>query len=471
MLADRVVLDQLTLALGAARVASTPAEMAPYIEDWRGRYRGDALAVVHPGTVDEVAAVVGICAARQVSIVPQGGNTGLCGGATPLQGGRSVVVNLSRMNRIRQIDVDNNTLIAEAGCTLAAVQAAAAGVDRLFPLSLAAEGSCEIGGNLSTNAGGVHVLRYGNMRELTLGLEVVLPDGRVWNGLRALRKDNTGYDLKHLFIGAEGTLGIVTAAVLKLFPRPRARVAAWLDIPAPAAAVKLLGLLQARCGERLTAFEIIGREALNLVCKHLPNARAPFPSNPEWSVLVELSDPLEGARLEGMLEATLAAAIDSDLVRDAVLAANLAQTEALWALRENISEAQRLEGISIKHDIAVPVSRIAEFIERAGAALKARWPDTRLVVFGHIGDGNLHYNLSRPDAVSNQQFIAETGVVNRVVHDLVHQLGGSISAEHGLGQLKRQEILRYKDEVELDLMRRVKSVLDPQALMNPGKLI
>lgn len=471
MLADSAILEQLTAALGAVRVVSAQAEMAPFLEDWRGRYRGDALAVVHPATVDEVAAVVGICAAQRLSIVPQGGNTGLCGGATPLQGGRSVVINLSRMNRVRQADADNNTLTVEAGCTLAAVQEAAAGIERLFPLSLAAEGSCEIGGNLSTNAGGVHVLRYGNMRDLTLGLEVVLPDGRIWNGLRALRKDNTGYDLKQLFIGAEGSLGIITAAVLKLFPRVRTRAAAWLAVPAPADAVKLLRDLQACCGESLTAFEIIGREALDLVRKHLPSARAPFALSPEWSVLVELSDPQEGAELEGLLENVLAAAIEADLVQDAVIASSLAQTEALWALRENISEAQRLEGVSIKHDISVPISRIAEFMQRADQALHARWPDTRIVAFGHIGDGNLHYNLSRPESASNDQFIAATPEVNRVVHDLVHQLGGSISAEHGLGQLKRQEILLYKDEVELDLMRQIKSLFDPQGLMNPGKVI
>lgn len=468
---DCVMLDQLIAALGASRVLASEADMAPYLEDWRGRYHGEALAVVLPGSVDEVAAVVRICAEGQVAIVPQGGNTGLCGGATPLAGGRSVVVNLSRMNRIRHIDADNNTLTVEAGCTLAAVQEAAAGIDRLFPLSLASEGSCEIGGNLSTNAGGVHVLRYGNMRELTLGLEVVLPDGRIWNGLRALRKDNTGYDLKQLFIGAEGTLGIVTAAVLRVFPRPRARVAAWLDVTSPAAAIALLGDLQGACGERLTAFELIGREALDLVCKHLPSARPPFAVNPEWSALVELTDPHDGADLEGLLEPVLAAAIDAGLVRDAVIASSLAQTEALWALRENVSEAQRLEGVSIKHDISVPVSRIAEFMERAEQALHALWPEARIVAFGHLGDGNLHYNLSRPDATSNDQFIAMTPAVNRVVHDLVHQLGGSISAEHGLGQLKRQEILRYKDEVELDLMWRIKSVVDPQGLMNPGKVV
>jgi FAD/FMN-containing dehydrogenase len=341
--------------------------------------------------------------------------------------------------------------------------------DRLFPLSLAAEGSATIGGNLATNAGGVQVLRYGNARELTLGLEVVLADGRIWNGLRALRKDNTGYDLKHLFIGAEGTLGLITAATLKLFPRPRARATAWVAVPGPAAAVALLGRLRDAAGDNVTAFEIIGRPALDLVLKHIPGARDPLSGKPAWQVLVELS----GARadLAATLESALADAVADGLAADAVLAASEAQAAALWALRENISEAQKIEGVSIKHDIAVPVSRIAEFIARADAALAAAFPGVRIVCFGHIGDGNLHYNQSRAEAESNAEFIARTGAVNRVVHDLVHELGGSISAEHGLGQLKREEILRYKSGIEMDMMRAVKRALDPRGLMNPGKLL
>ena len=411
--------------------------------------------------------MVRACVASGAAIVPQGGNTGLCGGATPTGG--EVVVSLRRLNRIRAVDADNNSITVDAGCTLHVVQESAREADRLFPLSLAAEGSATIGGNLSTNAGGVQVLRYGNARELTLGLEVVLADGRIWNGLRALRKDNTGYDLKHLFIGAEGTLGLITAATLKLFPRPRAQATAWVAVPDPAAAVRLLGRLRDAAGDNVTAFEIVGRPALELVLKHIPNARDPLAGKPAWQVLIELSGSRDD--LGNTLEQALQEAAADGLIDDAALAVSEAQTAALWALRENVSEAQKIEGVSIKHDIAVPVSRIAEFIARADAALRAAFPEVRIVCFGHIGDGNLHYNQSRPDAQSNAEFIAQTGAVNRIVHDLVHELGGSISAEHGLGQLKREEVLRYKSPTEMDMMRAVKQALDPRGLMNPGKLL
>ncbi|MBC9072229.1 FAD-binding oxidoreductase [Thauera sp. CAU 1555] len=467
----QALLARLTHLLGSERVLTAESETQAYLTDWRGRYRGSALAVVRPGSVEEVSAVVQACAAAGVPIVPQGGNTGLCGGATPLADGRSILVSLSRLNRIRATDADNNTLVAEAGCTLAAVQQAAEGIGRLFPLSLAAEGSCEIGGNLSTNAGGVHVLRYGNMRELTLGLEVVLPDGRVWDGLRGLRKDNTGYDLKQLFIGAEGTLGIITAAVLKLYPQPRSRSVAWLAVRDPQAAVELLGRLRACAGERLSAFELVGRSALELVLQHIPNARLPLPAAPEWSVLVELSDPHADAGLDSLLTSFLESALESGLLLDATLAGSLAQRAELWALRENISEAQKIEGFSIKHDISVPVSRIPGFLAEAGRALRAAWPGVRIVAFGHLGDGNLHYNLSRPAAEDNDAFIARTSEVNRIVHDLVDAAGGSISAEHGIGQLKRGELQRYKSGVELDLMRSIKAAVDPRGLMNPGKIL
>ncbi len=459
--------DSLRAVVGATRVLAGTEEVAPFCTDWRARYTGTASCVVLPGTTDEVAAVVRICAEAGVAIVPQGGNTGLCGGATPTGG--EVVIVLTRLNRIRAVDTDNNSITVEAGCTLHAVQEAARVADRLFPLSLAAEGSATIGGNLATNAGGVQVLRYGNARELTLGVEVVLADGRIWNGLRALRKDNTGYDLKHLFIGAEGTLGLITAATLRLHPLSRIQATAWVAVPDPAAAVSLLGRLRDAAGDNVTAFEIVGRPALELVLKHIPNAREPLPGKPAWQLLVELS----GARadLSATLESVLAGAVAGGLAADAVLAASEAQTAALWALRENVSEAQKIEGVSIKHDIAVPVSRIAEFIARADAALAAAFPGVRIVCFGHIGDGNLHYNQSKADAESNTGFIARTEAVNRVVHDLVHELGGSISAEHGLGQLKREEILRYKSETEMDLMRAVKQALDPRGLMNPGKLL
>lgn len=467
----QALLARLAEKLGADRVLTAATDVEPYLTDWRGRYRGAALAVVRPGSAAEVSAVVQACVAAGVAIVPQGGNTGLCGGATPLTEGHSILLSLSRLNRIRAVNADNNTLVAEAGCTLAVVQQAAERAGRLFPLSLAAEGSCAIGGNLSTNAGGVHVLRYGNMRELTLGLEVVLPDGRVWDGLRGLRKDNTGYDLKHLFIGAEGTLGIITAAVLKLHPLPRSRAVAWLAVRDARAAVDLLGRLRDQVGERLSAFELVGRSALELVLRHIPGARAPLAAVPEWSVLTELSDPRADADLDGLLTAFLATAQETGLVLDATLAGSLAQCQALWALRENISEAQKIEGFSIKHDIALPVSRIPAFLAEASAALEAAWPGVRIVAFGHLGDGNLHYNLSRPEAQGNDAFIARTGEVNRIVHDLVHAAGGSISAEHGIGQLKRAELQRYKSPVELDLMRSIKAALDPRGLMNPGKVL
>lgn len=461
------LINELRGLLGERQVLTAAEDLAPYCTDWRGRYSGSALCVVLPGSTEQVAAVVLACVAAGVAIVPQGGNTGLCGGATPVGG--EVVVSLRRMNRIRALDADNNSITVEAGCTLQAVQEAAAAAERLFPLSLAAEGSATLGGNLSTNAGGVQVLRYGNTRELALGLEVVLADGRIWNGLRVLRKDNTGYDLKHLFIGAEGTLGLITAATLKLFPRPRVHATAWVAVPDPTAALRLLGRLRDAVGDDVTAFEIVGRTALELVLRHIPDARDPLTGKPQWQVLLELS----GARddLAAILEQALQDAAELGLVNDAALATSVAQTAALWSLRENISEAQRIEGVSIKHDIAVPVSRVAEFIARADAALQAAFPAVRIVCFGHMGDGNLHYNQSRTDAQSNGEFVAQTAAVNRIVHDLVHELGGSISAEHGLGQLKRGEVLRYKSDTEMDMMRAVKRALDPRGVMNPGKLL
>ncbi len=460
--------EALAAIVGAPHVLTAAADTAPYCTDWRGRYAGSALCVVRPGSTAEVAAVVKACAAAGVAVVPQGGNTGLCGGATPTRG--EVVVSLGRLNRIRAVDPANNTLTVEAGCTLAAVHEAAAGAGRLFPLSLAAEGTATIGGNLSTNAGGVQVLRYGNARELCLGLEVVLPDGAVWDGLRGLRKDNTGYDMKHLFIGAEGTLGLITAAVLKLFSRPRQTATAWAAVPDPAAAVALLTRLREHIGGRVTAFELVARPALDLVLKNIPGSRDPLAGRPQWQVLIELSDTMD-FDLAAPLEAVLASALEQGEVADAVVAQSEAQVRALWALRENISEAQKVEGVSIKHDISLPVSRIAEFIGSADAALEAAFPGVRIVCFGHVGDGNLHYNQSKPAVQDNAAFVAQAAAVNRLVHDLVHELGGSISAEHGLGQLKREEILRHKSSTEMAMMRAVKRALDPQGLMNPGKVL
>jgi len=462
------LLESLRAVVGPAQVLTEPDDVAPYVTDWRGRYKGSALAIVRPGDTPQVAEVVRLCAQAGVAIVPQGGNTGLCGGATPTSG--EVVVCLTRLNRVRGIDVANNTITVEAGCTLAAVQEAATAADRLFPLSLAAEGTATIGGNLSTNAGGVQVLRYGNARELCLGLEVVLPDGRIWNGLRSLRKDNTGYDLKHLFIGAEGTLGLITAAVLKLYSRPRQVATAWAAVASPHSAVGLLTRLRERIGGRVTAFELVSRPSLDLVLKNIPHSRDPLPGRSPWQVLIELCDTMDSA-LDGALQEVLVEAVDAGEASDAALARSEEQALAFWRLRENISEAQKIEGVSIKHDISLPVSRIPEFIERCDAALAAAFPGVRIVCFGHLGDGNLHYNQSKPQAQDNAAFIAQSEAVNRIVHDLVAELGGSISAEHGLGQLKREEILRYKSEVEMDLMRAVKKALDPAGLMNPGKVL
>ena len=451
--------------VGAEYVLTEAADLAPYLTDWRGRYQGAARCVVRPGTAAEVAAVVRACAAAGAPIVPQGGNTSLCGAATPDDAGRAVLVSLSRLNRIVAVDPQNDTISVEAGCTLVAVQEAARAADRLFPLALASEGTCQIGGNLSTNAGGVQVLRYGNTRELTLGLEVVLPNGDIWNGLRGLRKDNTGYDLKHLFIGAEGSLGIITAAVLKLYPLPKTQTTCWLNVASPSVAVDLLNRAKTEFDAQLTAFELVSEIALGLVLKNIPATVRPTAPGP-WYILAELSDAAPQA-----VEHWLAAQLESGLVADGALATSQAQAAKLWALRENISEAQKIEGISIKHDISVPVSAIPALLETADAALAKAYPGIRVVAFGHVGDGNLHYNLSKPDAQDNNAFIAAQTEVNRIVHDAVHALNGSISAEHGIGQLKREEILRYKSPVEMALMRTLKQAVDPQGLMNPGKVV
>jgi len=464
-------LAELHVCAGDGALVCRPEDMAPYLVDWRGRYRGNALAVVRPPDTAGVARVVELCARNAVPIVPQGGNTGLVGGGTPAIDGSEIVLSLSRMNRIRDVDAANSTLTAEAGCLLLQVQQAAEAVDRLFPLSLAAQGSCESGGNLSTNAGGVHVLRYGNMRDQVLGLEVVLPDGRIWHGLRGLRKDNTGYDLKQLFIGAEGTLGIITAAVLKLQPRPQVSHVCWLALDSASHAIELLSRMRGRLGDRVSAFEIVSGAALALVLKHMPGARDPLTTSAPWYALIEFADSFDGYDLAGAIERELSGLLEAGLLRDAAMAQSAAQAQALWALRENISEAQKIEGISIKHDISVPVSRIPCFLELADNALRNAFPDVRIVAFGHAGDGNLHYNLSKPGAASNAEFIERTPAVNRIVHDIVDRLGGSISAEHGIGQLKREALLRYKSPLEIELMQRIRRALDPENLLNRGKLI
>ena len=453
---------------GDAVLTGEPA--APYLSDWRGRYSGNALAVVFPSDTQQVAGVVQLCAAGNVAIVPQGGNTSLCGGSVPLQQGAQIVLNLSRMDSIRGIDPANYTMTVEAGCKLADVRDAAEKHKRFFPLGLTAtQKYCEIGGNLSTNAGGINVLRYGNARDLVLGLEVVLPDGRIWNGLRSLRKDNSGYDLKHLFIGAEGTLGIITAAVLKLYPRPQAEATACVAVRDPAAAVALLSHLRATCGDKISAFEIISRSGLDLVFKHVPGTHEPFGARHEWIVIIQLADVLSApldAALRDALGSFGAGIIESGIT------SNKEHAEHWWKLRKSISEAQKSEGISIKHDVSVPVSSVAEFIAAAGAALHEAYSGVRIVAFGHIGDGNIHYNISMPDAKQNQSFIAQQEpAVNKLVYEVVRELNGSISAEHGLGQLKRATLRDYKDPLELELMRTVKQALDPHGLMNPGKVL
>lgn len=459
--------------LGEAHVLTDPQDTAPYLQDWRGVYRGEALAVVRPADVNQVAEVVRQCAAAAIPVIPQGGNTSLCGASVPSGNAPpGVMISLQRMTAIRAIDVQNNTITVESGCSLQTLRDRAEAAGRLFPLSLAAQGSCTVGGNLSTNAGGVNVLRYGNMRDQALGLEVVLADGRIWHGLRGLRKDNTGYDLKHLFIAAEGTLGIITAAVLKLYPAPRNRATAWLALPDATSAVALLGLLRREFGERVTGFELVGAPALELVIKHMPNARNPLAeAGAPWFVLAELTDTQEGLALHEHYEAVLGEALETGLILDASLASSIAQADALWALRENISEAQRLEGLSIKHDIAVPVSCIPEFIDQAGRALQNYFGQVRIVCFGHVGDGNLHYNLSASAPQQVPAFIARTAEANRIVHDLVAAFAGSISAEHGIGQLKRGELRHYKSALELELMQKIKDALDPQGIMNPGKVL
>jgi len=464
------LLATLKAIVGEANVLTSDADVAPYVTDWRGRYRGSARAVVRPSTAADVAAVVRCCAEHGAPVVPQGGNTGLCGGATPREDSGEVVVSLSRLTRVRALDAGNATLTVEAGMLLARVQQAADDAGLLFPLSLAAEGSCTIGGNLATNAGGTAVLRYGNARELVLGLEVVLADGRIWDGLKGLRKDNTGYDIKQLFLGSEGTLGIITAAVLKLFPKPRTSATALAALPDVDAAIALLGLLRQALGDRLTGFELVSDECIALTRKQFPALPDPLPGYP-WYALAQADDPAADSPLAVQMEAALAAAVEQHVAGDAAIAQSAAQAAELWALREHIPEAQRLEGANIKHDISLPVSRIPAFLADAQVALGSALRGVRYVVFGHLGDGNLHYNLSAPPGTPAAAFLGEAARANRIVYDLVARLGGSFSAEHGIGQMKRGELLRYKSAVEIELMQRIKHALDPDALLNPGKVV
>lgn len=465
------ILERIGGIVGPQGLITDPHDLEPYLGDWRGFYRGAAPAVVRPAATEQVAAVVRVCADTGTAIVPQGGNTGMSGAATPPAAGGAIVLQLGRMNRILGLDALNNTITVEAGCILANIQQAARDAGRLFPLSLGAEGSCQIGGNLATNAGGINVLRYGNARDLTLGLQVVLPDGQVWEGLRGLRKDNTGYDLKHIFIGSEGTLGIITAAVLKLFPVPRTTVTALIAAAAPAAAVELLALLREECGDRVSAFEIISRRCVELVLAHIPGTREPLGRAHPWYVLAELAEASADGPLRGEFERALERAVGRGLALDAAIAESGAQRTALWRIRESIPEASRAEGLLYRHDISIPVSRIPEFIAEAGAALERAFPGARVICFGHLGDGNLHYNCFVPGRNRGDAAALAATDVNRAVLDVVARFAGSFSAEHGVGQAKRAELARYKGALEIGMMRTLKRAFDPRNIMNPGKVI
>jgi FAD/FMN-containing dehydrogenase len=464
------VLTGLAQIVGAAHVVTDPDLIAGHVVEPRGLYRGKALALIRPASTQETAQAVALCNRLRAPLVPQGGNTGLVGGQTPDSTGSEIILSLRRMSRIREVDPDANVMIAEAGVTLANAQAAAQEVDRLFPLSLASEGSCTIGGNLSTNAGGVAVIAYGNARDLAVGLEVVLADGRVINGLSKLRKDNSGYDLKNLFVGAEGTLGIVTAAALKLFPNPRSRATAFVGLSDPARALRLLKTAHQFAGGGVTSFELIPRIGIDFVLTHARGARDPLASPHAWYVLVEIfSQMATGA--DKAMSSMLEQALEEGVVQDATIAASHEQRQAFWLLRESLSEVQGHEGGSIKHDISVPVGATPDFLARATQAVEAFMPGARVVAFGHLGDGNIHFNISQPIGGDKTVFLAQWKAMNEVVHDVVAQLHGSISAEHGIGQLKRELLNKTKDPVALDVMRAIKSLLDPHGILNPGKVL
>ncbi len=464
-------LRTVTGILGHDGVLTDSADMAPYLTDHRRLYQGSALGVALPRSVEQLSQLLRFCNEHRIGVVPHGGNTGYCGGATPDESGQQIVVSMRRLNRIRSIDPLNYSLVAEAGCILSDVHSAADGAERFFPLSLGSEGTCQIGGNLSTNAGGLSVLRYGMMRDLVLGLEVVLTDGRVLSALSALRKDNTGYDLKSLFIGAEGSLGIITAASLKLFPRIRSSATAFASVVDVRSAVDLLARLREASGDRVSSFELIPRIGIELTAKHIPGVSDPFDRPYSWYVLCELTSARAAEPLDGVMEETLANALQSGLVLDAVLARSERERAGLWKIRETIPEAQRVDGASLKHDVSVPISALPDFVERASGWVRAHVPDGRLVVYGHVGDGNLHFNLNQAPGADRNIFLAREPGIRRAIHDLVHEFGGSFSAEHGIGRLKVDELERYASAVEIDLMRSIKKALDPNGVLNPGKVL
>ena len=465
-----VVREALGSAVGTAGLFTDPVDLEPHLVDERGAFRGVSPVLLKPASTDEVAAAVRICAEAGVGIVPQGGRTGLCGGTVPVTPGGEVLISLERLRRIRDLDAQGFTMTCEAGCVLRTLQEAAEHAGRLFPLSLAAEGSCTIGGNLATNAGGINVLRYGMARNLTLGLEVVLPDGTVWDDLGALRKDNRGYDLKQMFIGAEGTLGIITAATMELFPRPRDVDTAFLAVADPATALKLFAVAREVAGDMIVAFELNDRQALDMVFRHTEGVRDPFPERYRWYVLLELTACVDGhARAAG--EQILAEALDRGLVLDGVRAESLAHRAGLWRLRETVTEAQKHEGRSLKHDISVPVIEVPRFIAEATEAVGARWPGYRVLAFGHVGDGNIHFNVFGPPGDDGERLFAESDSVEDVVFAIADRMRGSFSAEHGIGQLKRRALRQYAPVGSLAMMQALKRTLDPRGIMNPGKVV
>ena len=467
---DRIsaFISRITDALGPKGVSTDAHEIDPHISDWRGRWKGSTPVLLKPASTEEVSKAMTLCAEYGLAVNPQGGNSGMVNGSVP-QG--EVLISLKRMNKVREVDVQNDAMTLEAGVVLTRAQEIAAEHDRLFPLSLGAQGVAMIGGLISTNAGGVQVLRYGMMRDLVLGIEAVLPDGKIWNGLRGLRKDNTGYDLKHLFIGAEGTLGVVTAATLKLFPRPAVKETAWVAVESPAKAVELLMLAKQASGGAVTGFEIVPKLGLELVLKHIPDTRDPLPTALPWRILMELSLPREeGAR--DMIESLLGDAIEKGVAADAVICENEAQKAMVWKIRENIAVAERAHGKALKHDVSVPVSRVAEFMERGAALAHQMTPGVDVIAFGHVGDGNIHFNITPPPGADQDRFVEQDGLaMSKAVHDLIASLNGSISAEHGIGRLKRDELAWRKSPVEMEMMRAVKRALDPDGRMNPGRLL
>ncbi|TCL75877.1 FAD-binding oxidoreductase [Rhizobium sp. BK251] len=465
------LLERFTAIVGERHALRDAADLAPHLVENRGLYHGASPLLLKPCSVEEVSAILKLASETSTAIVPQTGNTGLVGGQTPREGGADIIVSLERMNRVREVDPVANILVAEGGAILAEVQKAAEAHGRLFPLSLGSEGSCRIGGNLSTNAGGTAVLAYGNMRQLCLGLEVVLPTGEIWNGLRRLKKDNTGYDLRDLFIGAEGTLGIITAAVLKLYPQPLGKQVAFAGLNTVEDALALFNQASSLCGPALTGFELMPRFGVEITARNIEGVRDPLESPHPWYVLIDISTSDSAETAERMMTTLLEQGFEAGLVQDAVIASSVAQQKALWHMRESMSEAQKPEGGSIKHDVSVPVSQIPEFMHQAEEAVMAAMPGARICAFGHMGDGNIHYNISQPVGVDKDAFIARWHEMNGIVHGLVLAHGGSISAEHGIGQLKRDELASIRSEIEMDLMRRIKRAFDPAGIMNPGKVV